>query len=49
VAAGADIIQTNTFDANQLRLSRVGLQDQVMEAHGTGTGGCPLLTGGQSR
>ena len=31
LAAGADIIQTNTFDANQLRLARVGLQDQVME------------------
>jgi methionine synthase / methylenetetrahydrofolate reductase (NADH) len=31
LAAGADIIQTNTFDANQLRLAHVGLQDQVVE------------------
>lgn len=31
VAAGADIIQTNTFDANRLRLSRVGLEDSVVE------------------
>lgn len=31
VAAGADIIQTNTFDANRLRLTRVGLEDSVVE------------------
>ena len=31
VSAGADIIQTNTFDANRLRLSRVGLEDSVVE------------------
>lgn len=31
VCAGADIIQTNTFDANRLRLSRVGLEDSVVE------------------
>jgi homocysteine S-methyltransferase len=31
LAAGADIIQTNTFDANRLRLARVGLQDSVAE------------------
>jgi homocysteine S-methyltransferase len=31
LAAGADIIQTNTFDANRLRLARVGLQDRVVE------------------
>ncbi len=31
VIAGADIIQTNTFDANRLRLSRVGLEDSVVE------------------
>ncbi|MDQ3715645.1 MAG: bifunctional homocysteine S-methyltransferase/methylenetetrahydrofolate reductase [Actinomycetota bacterium] len=31
LSAGADIIQTNTFDANRLRLSRVGLEDSVVE------------------
>ncbi len=31
LAAGADIVQTNTFDANRLRLARVGLQDNVAE------------------
>lgn len=31
LAAGADLIQTNTFDANQLRLARVGLEDRVAE------------------
>ena len=31
LAAGADIVQTNTFDANRLRLARTGLQDSVAE------------------
>ena len=31
LAAGAHIVQTNTFDANRLRLARVGLQDRVAE------------------
>jgi len=31
LAAGADIVQTNTFDANRPRLTRAGLQDQVAE------------------
>jgi methionine synthase I (cobalamin-dependent)/5,10-methylenetetrahydrofolate reductase len=31
VAAGARIVQTNTFDANRLRLDRVGLADSVVE------------------
>ena len=31
LAAGADIVQTNTFDANRLRLARVGLEDRVAE------------------
>src|SRR5580693_3520211 len=31
LAAGADIVQTNTFDANRPRLARVGLQDRVAE------------------
>ncbi len=31
LAAGADIVQTNTFDANRLRLARAGLQDGVAE------------------
>lgn len=31
VAAGAQIVQTNTFDANRLRLSRVGLAESVVE------------------
>jgi methionine synthase / methylenetetrahydrofolate reductase(NADPH) len=31
LAAGADIIQTNTFDANRPRLARAGLQDRVVE------------------
>jgi methionine synthase / methylenetetrahydrofolate reductase(NADPH) len=31
LAAGADIVQTNTFDANYPRLARVGLQDSVAE------------------
>jgi methionine synthase / methylenetetrahydrofolate reductase(NADPH) len=31
LAAGADIIQTNTFDANRSRLARVGLQDSAAE------------------
>jgi homocysteine S-methyltransferase len=29
--AGADIVQTNTFDANRWRLGRTGLQDSVAE------------------
>jgi methionine synthase I (cobalamin-dependent)/5,10-methylenetetrahydrofolate reductase len=36
LAAGADIIQTNTFDANRLRLARVGLQDSVAEINVAG-------------
>ncbi|MQA77944.1 MAG: bifunctional homocysteine S-methyltransferase/methylenetetrahydrofolate reductase [Streptosporangiales bacterium] len=31
VAAGAEIIQTNTFNANRMRLVRVGLEDSVVE------------------
>src|SRR5579859_4552483 len=31
LAAGAHIVQTNTFDANRLRLARVGLEDRVAE------------------
>jgi len=31
LAAGADIVQTNTFDANRPRLARVGLQGSVAE------------------
>ena len=31
LAAGADIVQTNTFDANRLRLDRSGLRDRVAE------------------
>jgi methionine synthase / methylenetetrahydrofolate reductase(NADPH) len=31
LAAGADVVQTNTFDANRPRLARVGLQDSVAE------------------
>jgi methionine synthase / methylenetetrahydrofolate reductase (NADH) len=31
LAAGADIVQTNTFDANRLRLAGTGLQDSVAE------------------
>jgi homocysteine S-methyltransferase len=36
LAAGADIIQTNTFDANRLRLARTGLQDSVAEINLSG-------------
>ncbi|HEY1920423.1 MAG TPA: bifunctional homocysteine S-methyltransferase/methylenetetrahydrofolate reductase [Streptosporangiaceae bacterium] len=36
LAAGADIIQTNTFDANRLRLTRAGLQDRVVEINMAG-------------
>ena len=31
LAAGADIVQTNTFDANRPRLARTGLRDSVAE------------------
>lgn len=31
LAAGADLLQTNTFDANRLRLARVGQEDRVAE------------------
>src|SRR3984957_13183791 len=31
LAAGADIVQTNTFDANRPRLARAGLRDSVAE------------------
>lgn len=31
LAAGAELIQTNTFDANRLRLADVGLEDRVAE------------------
>lgn len=33
LAAGADIVQTNTFDANRLRLDRAGLRDRVAEVN----------------
>lgn len=33
VAAGADVVQTNTFDANRLRLLRVGLAGRVLEVN----------------
>jgi methionine synthase I (cobalamin-dependent)/5,10-methylenetetrahydrofolate reductase len=36
LAAGADIIQTNTFDANRLRLARTGLQESVAEINLSG-------------
>ena len=36
LAAGADIVQTNTFDANRLRLARAGLQDGVAEINVAG-------------
>ena len=36
LAAGADIIQTNTFDANRLRLARAGLQESVAEINLSG-------------
>jgi homocysteine S-methyltransferase len=31
ISAGARVVQTNTFDANRLRLTRVGLEDSVVE------------------
>ena len=31
IAAGADIIETNTFGANRIKLERFGLQDRVVE------------------
>lgn len=31
IAAGADIVQTNTFDGNRLRLGRMGLADRLSE------------------
>ncbi|MGH3097212.1 MAG: homocysteine S-methyltransferase family protein [Streptosporangiales bacterium] len=31
VAAGAGIVQANTFDANRMRLARVGLEESVVE------------------
>jgi homocysteine S-methyltransferase len=31
IAAGARMVQTNTFDGNRLRLARVGLEDRVLE------------------
>ncbi len=31
LTAGADLVQTNTFDANRLRLARFGLEDSVVE------------------
>jgi homocysteine S-methyltransferase len=34
--AGADIVQTNTFDANRRRLGRAGLQDSVAEINVAG-------------
>lgn len=36
LSAGADIIQTNTFDANRLRLARAGLQESVAEINLSG-------------
>jgi homocysteine S-methyltransferase len=36
LAAGADIIQTNTFDANRLRLARAGLEESVAEINLSG-------------
>jgi homocysteine S-methyltransferase len=36
LAAGADIVQTNTFDANRLRLAGAGLQDSVAEINLSG-------------
>src|SRR3954462_8070969 len=34
VAAGADVIETNSFGANRLKLTQYGLQDQVKELNG---------------
>jgi methionine synthase / methylenetetrahydrofolate reductase(NADPH) len=31
LTAGADLLQTNTFDANRLRLAGSGLEDRVAE------------------
>ncbi len=36
LAAGADIVQTNTFDANRLRLAGAGLQESVAEINLSG-------------
>src|SRR3974390_2407610 len=36
IAAGADIIETNTFGASPLRLARYGLADQVQELNRAG-------------
>jgi homocysteine S-methyltransferase len=36
LAAGADIVQTNTFDANRLRLAAAGLQESVAEINLSG-------------
>jgi len=33
IDAGADIIETNTFGANALKLARVGLEDRLVEAN----------------
>src|SRR5579875_3942051 len=46
--AGAEIIETNTFGANAIRLRRYGLQDKVAEinqagAHGAGDPGAACL------
>src|SRR3954471_8686741 len=36
IAAGADIIETNTFGANRLRLARFGLVDRTVELNRAG-------------
>src|SRR6476620_12435940 len=36
IAAGADVIETNTFGASPLRLGRYGLADQALELNRAG-------------
>ncbi|MEG2504336.1 MAG: homocysteine S-methyltransferase family protein, partial [Carnobacterium sp.] len=36
LAAGADIIQTNTYGANYIKLARYGLEDQVQKINRAG-------------
>jgi len=36
VTAGADVIETNTFGANRLKLQKHGLEDKIYEINNTG-------------
>ncbi|MBM4387923.1 MAG: bifunctional homocysteine S-methyltransferase/methylenetetrahydrofolate reductase, partial [Deltaproteobacteria bacterium] len=48
IAAGADVIQTNTFGANRVKLGRFGLEDKVVEINRAGAKIAKKASGGKA-